>query len=97
VESRAIQVTSGIGWAMKIFFMKVLCYVFAWACDLMHTLPDRQEERLQEWFIDIIGYHCPFAIWSVQISRRYNLNIWKKRPNEKKTNHSNDDIRVSGV
>ena len=33
---------------------------------------------MQEWFIDIIGYHCPLAIWSCNINDKYGLNIWKK-------------------
>lgn len=63
---------------MKIFFMKVLCHLLVFICDLTHKLSDKKEEELQEWFIEIIGYHCPFAIWSNGIDKKYNLNIWKK-------------------
>lgn len=58
--------------------MKFLCWLLAEICGLMHKLPNKQEERLQEWFTDIVGYHCPFALWSYRINQRYGLNIWKK-------------------
>ena len=64
---------------MKIFLMKVLCLLFARICDLQHIiLTDKQDDRLQLWFIDIIGYHCPMVVWSYNINEKYNLNIWKK-------------------
>ena len=46
-------------------------------CELIHHLPYKYEVKLQKWFIDIIGYHCPFATWSFNICDKYNLNLWK--------------------
>lgn len=45
-------------------------------CELTHKLPYKQEEELQEWFIDVIGYHCPFATWAFKIDEKYEINMW---------------------
>lgn len=58
--------------------MKVLSFVLVKICDLTHMLPNKQEEILQVWFIDNIGYHCPFAVWSCRIDEKYECGIWKK-------------------
>jgi len=64
---------------MKIFFMKILCIFLVRLCDLTHRLPDKKDEELHEWFIEIIGYSCPFAMWSYRINKKYNFNIWWKK------------------
>jgi len=62
---------------MKIF-MTFLCFILNQICELTHHLPEKQEDKLQGWFVEIIGYHCPFSIWSYKINEKYNLAIWKK-------------------
>jgi len=63
---------------MKNKLMSLLCITLIKICDLTHMLNDSHEERLQSLFIATIGYHCPFAMWSYQINKRYGLNVWKK-------------------
>jgi len=66
---------------MKKFLMYLLCVALVKACDFTHLLPDKQEEALQAWFIAIIGYRCPFALWSYHVNQRYGFNVWEK-PNQ---------------
>jgi hypothetical protein len=50
-----------------------------WVCELTHKLPYNQEERLQFLFIEIFGYHCPFATWAFQIDEKYGFDKWSVR------------------
>lgn len=59
--------------------MLILCFVLSWMCEIQHfILSDKQDERLNDWFIEIIGYHCPFTTWSYKINEKYKFNIWKE-------------------
>ena len=62
---------------MRIFQL-MLCQILLWVCELTHYLSEKHEDKLQQWFIDIIGYSCPFALWSFHINEKYGFNIWKK-------------------
>ena len=63
---------------MKLLFMKILSLALVKLCDLQHiVLTDAQDERLQGFFIEVIGYHCPLATWSDRIDDKYNLGVWK--------------------
>ena len=57
--------------------MKLLAQILMLICELMHHLPAKQEKKIQNWFIDVIGYHCPFATWAFNICEKYNIDIWK--------------------
>jgi len=61
---------------VKKYKMKLLAQLLMLICDLIHKLPTKQEEKLQIWFIDIIGYHCPFATWAFVICDKYDLDLW---------------------
>jgi len=66
---------------MKLF-MSFLALILLWICELTHYLSEKQEDRLQGFFVEVIGYSCPFALWSYNINEKYNLNIWKKPTNK---------------
>jgi hypothetical protein len=63
---------------MKYEFIKYLVNVFALICEIQHkVLPDKTDEKLQELFIKIIGYHCPFTTWSFWLDTKFNIGEWK--------------------
>ena len=57
--------------------MRSIAKILMLVCKLMHRLPNKYESRLQSWFIDIVGYHCPFATWAFKICDKYDLDLWR--------------------
>ena len=63
-------------------FIKYLLYMLSYflecICAMQHEkLSDIHDDKLQELWIKIFGYHCPFAIWSENIDRKFNLGVWR--------------------
>jgi len=46
-------------------------------CEYQHKyLSDELDDKLQKFYIDKIGYHCPFVTWSFMLERRFHLGMW---------------------
>ena len=54
----------------------MIAEVLMWTCDLTHKLSYEYEEKLQGLFINIFGYHCPFATWAFWIDEHLGYNKW---------------------
>ena len=61
---------------MKKIIFDVIAQYLMWICDLTHLLPYEYEEKLQGLFINIFGYHCPFATWAFIIDENFGSNRW---------------------
>jgi hypothetical protein len=60
---------------MKIIF-DIIAEFLMRVCELTHLLPEPYHDKVQGIFIDIIGYHCPFATWAFQIDEKFGSNRW---------------------
>ena len=61
---------------MRKTIFDIISQYLMWTCDLTHMLPHPYDDKLQEIFINIIGYHCPFATWAFHIDEKFGSNRW---------------------
>ena len=61
---------------MRKTIFDIIAQCLMWTCELIHKLPYEYEEKLQELFINIIGYHCPFATWAFWIDEKLGKDRW---------------------
>ena len=59
---------------------KVLVKILENICSLQHRLPDCIDEFMQVkvWTGIWPGYHCPFALWSAKLNKKWRLDVWRK-------------------
>lgn len=56
---------------------KLLVFGLERLCTLCHHLPGNYDDHLQNLFITVFGYHCPFAQWSFWVDEKFNVGWWK--------------------
>jgi len=58
--------------------IKLIVILLEKFCTLTHRLPPYYDEKLQCLFIRVLGYHCPFALWSYWLDKQFDLKVWKE-------------------
>ena len=59
-------------------FLIFTCKTLTLICDLQHKfLPRLVDDVVQQGWILIFGYHCPFVHWSLDLDEKYNLGVWE--------------------
>ena len=61
---------------MRKVIFDIIAQYLMWVCELTHLLPEPYHDKVQKIFIDVIGYHCPFATWAFDIDEFYGSNRW---------------------